>query len=402
MGMRPGPRPLPDQRERVHDRTDPASQVEGVEARSTVSLCASVEAAYFLPGDRLPVTAFADPSQRTRGAGAAARACRPAPATGRNRGPRHRVACSHGTSTAQRNRNQRSRSNAYERCVADCARHACNSCRNCVTEATTPPTRINEPIRLPDHIGRDHRAKAIHDQRDQVTLPHFPEGHGRDASHTESPTRPMTSRNNPVVQSTVKRGRSACSFSQCAITMVASRSMMTGPPSAPGAASPASAQARSRAAARAARIAFSARGASAGQRARSAGTPPGPTRPARPGPAARAAPRYRPGSPRPAPPPRPGPRRSCPGRGPPAAPATGARPAGQAPAQAGHPHRLPQQDRPGLGHQAPAVSGHRDRAAACAIVHLESAFGSATDRTLDKPYPPRSKALFLIRKIRLG
>ena len=32
----------------------------------------------------------------------------------------------------------------------------------------------------------------------------------------------------------------------------------------------------------------------------------------------------------------------------------------QAPAQAGHPHRLPQQDRPGLGHQPPAVSGHGD------------------------------------------
>jgi hypothetical protein len=42
--------------------------------------------------------------------------------------------------------------------------------------------------------------------------------------------------------------------------MVASRSMMTGPPSPPGAESPASAQARSRAAARAARIAASARG----------------------------------------------------------------------------------------------------------------------------------------------
>ena len=52
----------------------------------------------------------------------------------------------------------------------------------------------------------------------------------------------------------------ACSFSECAITMVASRSMMTRPPSPPGAASPASAQARSRAAARAARIAASARG----------------------------------------------------------------------------------------------------------------------------------------------
>ena len=44
--------------------------------------------------------------------------------------------------------------------------------------------------------------------------------------------------------------------------MVASRSMVTRPPSAPGAASPASAHARSRAAARAARIVRSARGRS--------------------------------------------------------------------------------------------------------------------------------------------
>jgi len=54
----------------------------------------------------------------------------------------------------------------------------------------------------------------------------------------------------------------ACSFSEWAITMVASRSTVTSPPSAPGAASPASAQTRSRAAARAARTAFSARGRS--------------------------------------------------------------------------------------------------------------------------------------------
>ena len=52
-----------------------------------------------------------------------------------------------------------------------------------------------------------------------------------------------------------------------------------------------------------------------------------------------------------------------------------ARPCGQAPAQAGHPQRLPQQDRAGLGHQAPAVSGHGDPGAACAILHLKSAFG---------------------------
>ena len=55
----------------------------------------------------------------------------------------------------------------------------------------------------------------------------------------------------------------ACSFSEWAITIVASRSTVTSPPSAPGAFSPASAHARSRAAARADRMAFSARGRSA-------------------------------------------------------------------------------------------------------------------------------------------
>jgi hypothetical protein len=54
----------------------------------------------------------------------------------------------------------------------------------------------------------------------------------------------------------------ACSFSECAITTVASRSTVTRPPSAPGA-FPASAHTRSRAAARADRTARSARGASA-------------------------------------------------------------------------------------------------------------------------------------------
>ena len=54
----------------------------------------------------------------------------------------------------------------------------------------------------------------------------------------------------------------ACCFSEWAITIVASRSTVTSPPPAPGAASPASAHARSRAAARADRMAFSARGRS--------------------------------------------------------------------------------------------------------------------------------------------
>ena len=55
----------------------------------------------------------------------------------------------------------------------------------------------------------------------------------------------------------------AFSFSECASTIVASRSTGIRAPSAPGARSPASAQARPRAAARALRIARSARGASA-------------------------------------------------------------------------------------------------------------------------------------------
>ena len=64
----------------------------------------------------------------------------------------------------------------------------------------------------------------------------------------------------------------ACSFSECAITIVASRSTVTSPPSAPGAASPASAHARSRAAARAARIALTDRGRSAASAATSRDT----------------------------------------------------------------------------------------------------------------------------------
>jgi len=50
-------------------------------------------------------------------------------------------------------------------------------------------TRINEPIRLPDHIRLDHRAEAVHHQRDQVTLPHVSRSHGRDDSHPVSLTR---------------------------------------------------------------------------------------------------------------------------------------------------------------------------------------------------------------------
>ena len=92
----------------------------------------------------------------------------------------------------------------------------------------------------------------------------------------------------------------AWSFSEHEVTTVASISTVTRPPSAPGAASPASAQARSRAAARAERIAFKARGASAARRADQPGDHRvGGHRPEQL-PARRAAPRYRPGSRRPA------------------------------------------------------------------------------------------------------
>ena len=47
----------------------------------------------------------------------------------------------------------------------------------------------------------------------------------------------------------------------------------------------------------------------------------------------------------------------------------------QAPAKAGRPQRLPQQDGAGLGDQAPAVGGHGDTGGACAILHWKSAFG---------------------------
>jgi hypothetical protein len=173
---------------------------------------------------------------------------------------------------------------------------------------------------------------------------------------------------------------------------VASRSIVTRPLSAPGAASPASAHARSRAAARAARIAFSARGPSAARFP----DQPGDHRVRRDRPGqfrlfpqhrdigqAVTAQRDRGGQirddlPRVV---------NC-LRRPPASQTLR-----QAPAQAGDPHRLPQQDRSGLGHQAPAVSGHGDPGAACVILRLESSFGWVMDRTLDKPNPPRSKAL---------
>jgi len=70
------------------------------------------------------------------------------------------------------------------------------------------------------------------------------------------------------------------------------------------------------------------------------------------------------------------------------------KPLRQSPAQPGHPHRLPQQDGPGLRDQARAVRRYRHPGSTCAIVHSKSAFGSLADKIFDKPYPSRSKALF--------
>jgi hypothetical protein len=57
--------------------------------------------------------------------------------------------------------------------------------------------------------------------------------------------------------------------------------------------------------------------------------------------------------------------------------------------------RVPQLDGPGLADQAPAVGRYRDTGSTLAIFLLKSAFGSLADKTFDKPYPYRSKALFM-------
>ena len=122
----------------------------------------------------------------------------------------------------------------------------------------------------------------------------------------------------------LERRRRACSFSECAVTRVASMSMTSGRSASmpwSGACSPASPHTRARAAARAVSIAASAAVASAASasivRDTVGSEATGRTRRAR-----RAAPRRRPGSPRPTPAPPPDPARPSPGRAPPAACAT--------------------------------------------------------------------------------
>jgi hypothetical protein len=63
--------------------------------------------------------------------------------------------------------------------------------------------------------------------------------------------------------------------------------------------------------------------------------------------------------------------------------------------QAGHPHRLPQQDGPALRDQAPAVRRHHDAIGACAILHLKSAFDSNRTGPSTSPILPGQKHFFI-------
>src|ERR1700728_1214247 len=136
----------------------------------------------------------------------------------------------------------------------------------------------------------------------------------------------------------------------------------------------------------------SAPAAGPGPAPRPAATPPGLTRPAQRAPAVPAAPRCLPGSHRPARPLRPGPRRSFPGRGPPAAPATGpGSPTGPGPGRspASSPTAAP--TRPGT--PVPGRQQTPKRGQCVRYSSPEKCLRLVADRTLDKPYPPRSKAL---------
>ena len=70
----------------------------------------------------------------------------------------------------------------------------------------------------------------------------------------------------------------------------------------------------------------------------------------------------------------------------------------QAAVQARDPQRPGQQQATGLGDDSGAVSGHHDLGTAGGKMHAESAFRTGADRTLDKPYSSRSKALFLSKR----
>jgi len=78
--------------------------------------------------------------------------------------------------------------------------------------------------------------------------------------------------------------------------------------------------------------------------------------------------------------------------------ARGARPCDRPLAQARDPQRPGQQHPAGMGHDSPAVAGHGDLGSEGSSMHLESAFRTGTDRTLDKPYSPSSRALFSYKR----
>src|SRR5947209_4719846 len=63
--------------------------------------------------------------------------------------------------------------------------------------------------------------------------------------------------------------------------------------------------------------------------------------------------------------------------------------------QARYPQRLGQQQATGLGDDSGAARGHHDLGMLSGKLHAESAFRTGQDRTLDKPYSSRSRALFV-------
>lgn len=71
-----------------------------------------------------------------------------------------------------------------------------------------------------------------------------------------------------------------------------------------------------------------------------------------------------------------------------------ARPSDRPAPQARHPQRLSDQQAARARHQPPPIGGHDQPATATrGNLHLESAFRTGTDRTIDKPYSCSSKAL---------
>ena len=168
MGMR-ATRPAPGQRERVHDRSRPGLEVEGVEAaqhRLAVRQRRGRVLAARRPFARHRIRTGAGPARPAAGQRACGRpACR-RPATGRNRGPRTgwpaptapRPPRGTGTSAAAP-----SHTNAASRAAT--RRLQLLQERG---HRRTAAERIDQPIGLPDHVGLDHRADTHNDQRDQI------------------------------------------------------------------------------------------------------------------------------------------------------------------------------------------------------------------------------------------